>query len=196
MTIYEEQQTIKTNRFLTIRKDKAFNLAQKLNETENMTRKWYVGIRIYNKIVIDIDNHDAENIHRVQWFYSRLYSTEWVTVKTMHGYHLIQKGITPKTEIDLFRCNLLMPGLPKDRLQEYLKAVNSFFQQQKEEHQNEDRTINDLQAHARDMTRLITEAGLNHAVGIIDVLHALIGVQRGYYVLRVSKKSNDEKVIA
>jgi hypothetical protein len=88
-----------------------------------------------------------------------------------------------------------MPGLPKDRLQEYLKAVNSFFQQQKEEHQNEDRTINDLQAHARDMTRLITEAGLNHAVGIIDVLHALIGIQRGYYVLRVSKKSDMEKVI-
>jgi hypothetical protein len=88
-----------------------------------------------------------------------------------------------------------VPGLPQNRLQEYLKAVDMFFQQQKESRQFTTQSIQELHNHALKMPALITEAGLNHSVGNIDVLHALIGIQRGYYVIRVSKKSNDEKVI-
>jgi hypothetical protein len=196
MTEYEEQQTKKTNRFLTLRKDKAFALAESLNKTEVTNRMWYVGIRVYNRIVIDLDSHDEANLYKIKWFYSRMFQSEFITSITSHGYHLVTKERYTKDESQFLRCKLLIPGLPEHRLYEYLNACDTFFQQQKEERRGKEYTLTELQTHAKDMRQIITEAGLNHSVGNIDVLHALIGIQRGYYVIRVSKKSNMEKVIS
>jgi hypothetical protein len=193
LTNYEKENILLTNRFLTCSKESAFSKAQELNKLHT-GKKWLVGMRIKDRIAIDIDNHDESNFKKVLWFYSRLFACEFITIKTMHGYHLLQKHVIHKDSLDLLRAKVLVPGLTSARLLEYQNAVKMYFDIEKEVTQGKDYSLQELQQRAKEKPARITEAGLNHSVGNIDVLHALLGIQRGYYVIRISKKTKDEKM--
>jgi hypothetical protein len=190
ITDYEKENTILTNRFLTTNKQKAFELK---NTLEAMGGKhWLVGLRIKDRIAIDIDSHNTDNLKKVWKFYVNLYSNPFKIIKTGRGFHLIQEHKEANEGLQFARCRLLFPFMSFNLTEEITQDVINFFHELKKEREGKDYTLQELKALALLIPKKATERGLNYSVGNIDVLHALLAIQKEYYVIRVSKKTKDE----
>lgn len=193
ITQYEIDMTRSTNRFMTSSREKAFALAQQMQEGEkNPTRHWLVGRRIRDRIAIEIDSHDEKNLRKVVGFYTRLFENEFVIGKTLHGYHLLQKK--PQKDIELARAKVLCPGLTVEGLFAYRSTVADFFDELKENRKQKEYTLSELSEQSKKIPQLAVEYGIAYPIGEIDILHALVGVFRERYVLRISKKTPGDKM--
>lgn len=191
ITEYEIVGTQATNRFLTTDKLKAYGLKTELeHKNTNPRMHWLVGRRITDRVVIEIDNQDEENLIRVKLFYSRLLSCEFITIKTMHGYHLIQKDKSIDGGFE--KCKIMNPGLEKKNQPKYKYEVDKFFKSLKDS--SKELTLSELKERSKLLPEKIKTAGLDHHVGDIDVMHAFLGIQRNRYVLRISKKNGGDKM--
>ena len=190
ITEYEKENTILTNRFLTTDRRKAFELRKDLEA--NGGKHWLVGLRIKDRVAIDIDSHNTDNLKKVWTFYSKLYSNKFKIVKTGRGFHLIQEHKEEKELLQFSRCRLLFPFMSFHLVDELTEEVSNFFQELKKEREEKDYTLQELKDMAKLIPEKATAKGLNYSVGDIDVLHALLAIQKGYYVIRVSKKTKDE----
>jgi len=195
ITNYEIEGTMATNRFLTSNRHKAFELRKKLEVQSNDTsRHWMVGKAILDRVVIEIDTHDKENLRTIWAFYSKLYHNSFGIIKTMHGYHLVQKHQVSKELLQYSRCLVLCPFLSINQLPEYESMIEQFFNTLKEERENKEFTQKELQERSKEIPKRLKDANLDYSKGTIDVLHALIGIQKKKYVLRISKKTKDDKM--
>lgn len=182
-------------RFTTINKSKAFALMGELDKRspvreENGKRyrlKYRVGQVISDRIVIDIDNHDIDNLHKVHAFYSILYQNPFSVIKTSNGYHLIQKQACKDFDYDA--CRLLNPTLKEGEEIKYREAIYNFNQKLKQERDGKEFTRTQLQNLTKEMPDRLKAEGLFSGVGAFDIVHALNGIGRCKYVLRISKKS-------
>lgn len=185
-------------RFTTINKSKAFALMEELDKRSPIREekgkkyrlKYRVGQVISDRIAIDIDNHDIDNLNKVNSFYSNLYQNPFSVVKTSNGYHLIQKQ--PCKDFDYDACRLLNPTLKQGEEIKYREAIYNFNQKLKEERDGKEFTRTQLQNLTKEMPDRLKNEGLFSGVGLFDIVHALNGIGRCKYVLRISKKSPDD----
>ena len=186
------------NRFATRRKDKAFNLKEQL-EAKPLVREengkkyiteWRVGRVIRDRIVIDIDSHDKNNLNTILKSYSALLGLSFITLKTSNGYHLIAKEKSKDIQKDM--CMVLCPGVTNT--QNYVQAVNNFFRVLKEEREGKVYTRTQLHEMALQFPERFKATGLFSGCGEFDILHAVNGLMRRKYVLRISKKNKEDKI--
>lgn len=190
---YEKQNTILTNRFLTSSKEKAFKLAESLNLDHN-GKNWYVGMRIKDRVCIDIDASGRMSIDQIQKSYETLLGFEFLRIQTAHGFHLVAKKKSDLKILQWNRCRILCPFLSFDNQVLYERMVIAFFDVQKEQRTCRDYTKEELQKNAQTVPMIARDIGIAYPLGNIDILHALLGIRKRYYVLRISKKSKDEKM--
>lgn len=186
------------NRFATRNKAKAFNLKERL-EAKPLIREegdkkyiteWRVGRVIRDRIVIDVDSHDRNNLNTIIKSYSNLLGLSFIVLKTENGYHLIAKEKSKDIKTDM--CLVLCPGVCV--VKNYIKAVDNFLQVLKEEREGKNFTRTQLHEMALQFPIRFKQTGLFSGYGEFDILHAVNGLMRGKYVLRISKKSKDDTI--
>jgi hypothetical protein len=193
LTQYEKENIILTNRFLTSSKESAFLKAEELNADAN-GKHWLVGMRIKDRVAIDIDSHDSANLGAVVRYYSDLFHCTFICIKTNKGFHLIQKHKEDKTLLQFSRCRILFPFMSFHLTDEITQEVNKFFEILKTDREIKQYTLKELQGRAKEIPIRAKQRGLDFSIGNIDVLHALLGIQKKYYVIRIMKKTKDEKM--
>jgi len=190
ITEYEKSETKYTNRFLTKNIKKAFLLAESLNtDTLKEGRAWRVGKVIADRVIIEIDSHDLSNLLSVYLFYSRIFGNFHV-VKTLHGYHMVQEQISKEIELD--RIKVLIPDLKDSEKREYRKTLLDMLESLKNEKVSDEK-IGTPERLDR-LRKALIDWGLDKHHGDIDTLHAATGIMRGKYVLRISKKTENDKM--
>lgn len=186
------------NRFSTRDKAKAFNLKEKL-EAKPLIREqdgkkyiieWRVGRIIRDRIVIDIDSHDQNNLNVVLKSYSAFLNTQFHVLKTEHGYHLIAKEKSKDILTDM--CMVLCPMVTNAL--KYKSAVEDFRQMLKQEREGKTFTRTQLHEMAMQFPERFKATGLFSGYGNFDILHAVNGLMRGKYVLRISKKNKEDMI--
>lgn len=199
----EISNILQYNRFATRNKAKAFALMEELDKRsreavriedgKQFLTEWRVGYVIRDRVIIEIDSHDKENMQKINDYYSNIYQIPFNVIKTMHGYHLIMKQQC-KDMFEYNACRLLYPTLKRGEEQGYREAIYNLNQKLKKEREGKEFTKYQLQAMAKEIPNRLKAEGLFCGVGEFDILHALNGIGREKYVLRISKKSIDDNM--
>lgn len=200
MTLNEIENIQAFNRFATRNKAKAFYLKEQLekkplirNENDKTyITEWRVGRVIRDRIVIDIDSHNNNNLNTILKSYSSLLNLNFLVLRTENGYHLIAKEKSNDILTDM--CMVLCPGVTSTK--NYIEAVNTFFQVLKEEREGKIYTRIQLHEMALQFPIRFKATGLYSGYGEFDILHAVNGLLRKKYVLRISKKNKNDKIEA
>ncbi len=177
-------------RYHTIHKRRAFMF---MNEKNKIAGKnvWRVAIQIRDRIIFDIDCHgftkhdmlDIVNLKRIYNYYSKLFSIDFKIIKTHSGYHLISKfAYKPESvELQYDLCRVLNPLLEPKDLQKYIEAVQKYYLEYK-----------DVPDFLDGFPEKFRASGLFCGIGNFDLLFAINVILKGYYCLRISKKSKDD----
>ena len=191
LTPYEKENITLTNRFLTTSKISAFSKANELNKL-NTGKSWMVGLRVKDRIAIDIDSHDLKNLQKVHNYYTDIFQIPFAIIKTGHGYHMIQTQPVPKEKLELYRCKVVFPKMMSESCERAISKIDNFFQELKVERGNTEYTLQELQDLSKQIPQKAIAKGVCKSYGNIDILHALLGAMKGYYVIRISKKMKGE----
>lgn len=194
---------IQFGRFATRRKDKAFYLLEKLNKEsldhpriegdKKFVQEWRVGRVIRDRIVIDIDSHNLNNLNTIQRAYSCLLELDFVTLKTSNGYHLIAKSDSENWKYDV--CQILKPPIHREQVEGYIKAIKDFFEVLRLEREGKEYNKTQLHELAVQFPERFKSTGLYSGIGDFDILHQVNALVRGKYVLRISKKNPDDMIV-
>lgn len=193
---------VEFGRYATRRKDKAFYLLEQLNEEskkhpriegdKQYIQEWRVGRVIRNRIVIDIDSHDKNNLNTILRSYSCLLQLEFITLKTSNGYHLIAKSDSEDWDYDV--CQILKPILHREQIPGYINAIKEFFEVLKKEREGKEYTKTQLHELALQFPERFKKTGLFSGIGDFDILHQVNALVRRKYVLRISKKNPEDNI--
>lgn len=198
------------NRFEANNIEKAFRTAHELNlkvdkpickgiiEKDGKKYKlmsktvWRVGKNYDRNVVIEIDNHDSKNLSQIYDFYKLLLGKDFHVVKTLHGYHLIQKE-PYKTEQEWLygNCLLLNPFLKIEDLTYYVKQIMAFDDSKRIK--DTEKGTQKLLGTKEDFIIDFKKSGLFHGTGDFDILYTIRGIYFKKYTLRISKKTPDDK---
>jgi len=159
-----------------------------LLDSKQFLTEWIVGLVIRDRIVIEIDSRDIENVRKVNSFYTNLYQNPFTVIKTLHGYHLIHKQGCKDT-FDYNACRVLYPILKPQETEAYREKIYKFWQKLKQEREGKEFTKTQLQNRSKEIPGKLKESGLFCGCGEFDIVHALNGIGREKYVLRISKKT-------
>jgi hypothetical protein len=194
---------LENSRFTTSDKAEAFSMMKELNELSEVREIegkkyktcWRVGIRIDDRIVFDLDNHDETNMREVVNFYQNYFNDKFTVIKTLHGYHIIGSNIYGADTWEWKVSQTMLPGLSRDKVKNYLDSIQKFYDDRKDE------TIIDagiarkrLMEGKEKFVSDFKESGLCYPVGNFDVLHTIVALRRHRYILRISKKTIDDKI--
>ena len=196
------------NRFEANNIGKAFQTSHELNEMVKPRLKgfvykngkfyrkmsktvWRVGKNYDRQVVIDIDGHDFANLLFVRDFYSLCLKKQFHVIKTLHGYHLIQKEPYKTHEEWVYgNCLLLNPNLKMEDLPSYVKKVMDFDDSKRIK--DTEKGTQKLLGTKEDYIRDFKESGLWHGIGDFDILYNIRGIYFKKYTLRISKKKPDD----
>ena len=169
-----EQTIIKHIRYHTKSKKRAFWL---LNEKNKIAEKniWRVAAKVKNRIIFDVDkDKDIQNVKDVKEFYEKIFKTEFKIIKTINGYHVISENkYTIFKEWEYNICRVIYPLLQKDEVENYIIAIINWY---------------DKQTHGNIPVEF-QKSGLDFHYGNFDIIFAINVIRKGYYCIRISKKS-------
>jgi len=141
-------------------------------------QEWRVGKTFSNKVVIDIDNLDKNNLNDVKTFYEDILNIKFTTIQTGGGYWLI----SDKTYEDIGEwvfnmCKILQPALNPSELKVYRDGLLALDTENK----------------------LATAEDIKHSVyyyghGDFCVSFVFMSIKRVKACLRISKKNKDEVI--
>lgn len=171
-------------RYYTTERKKAFQAIEHLNffEAPDSPKKWRVGARVTDHIVFDLDSHDENNLKTIVMYYTKLFG-KLRTFKTNGGYHIYSDKIE---DIKYNHCRVLYPLLERDQTTRYIIEVKSWIRGQK---------INRREDFADHVQNEFPKSGLFCGIGVFDIYFAMLPLIRGYYIVRISKKKEDEQVM-
>ncbi len=199
------------HRFQTKDKGRAFSLMQKMEEKEKIVfdkviekdgkkyrrfvkTSWRTSMNFKNKITFDIDSHDETNLKIVLNYYTGLFKTKFIVVKSKHGYHLIsEKKYDNDSEWKYNLCRVLFPILEEKEYQKYRYELDKFYKKRKEERDKKEHTRKELQELTKDYEEKFKKSGLYCGCGDFEILYAVNVLMRGFYSLRISKKDKNDK---
>lgn len=162
----------------------SFTHAKILNDKEKPVKRnnlvikkvWRVGLSQSNRLVIDIDSHDMDNLDIVKLFYQNLLGYSFITVKTANGFWLISdKTYVDKNEWLFDNCRILNPKL---LFSEYYRYKEKLLTLDNKQHKS--------------ISEDIINSDLYHGVGKFDVIFVFINIKRQICTLRISKKTPNE----
>ncbi len=181
----------KVKRFFTTKKAVAFHFMDEKNKLEKRN-VWRVAMCINNRISFDIDIPDKANLELVNMYYSELFNTEFDIHKTESGYHLLsKKNYSDKLLWQYDTCRVINPLLEKDLMQKYIEELIHTAKEliKKQSYLNENR-----QTFLDFYNDKIRKSGLFLGRGIFDMYFCTHVIAAGYYCIRISKKSKDDKI--
>lgn len=199
------------HRFQTKDKARAFSLMQELEKKEKIVfdqviekdgnkyrrfvkTSWRTSMNFKNKITFDIDSPDERNLKKVLDYYSKLFKTKFMVIKSKHGYHLIsEKKYSNDSEWKYDLCRVLFPILEEKDYQKYRYELDMFYKKRKEERDKKELTRNELQELTKDFEDVFKKSGLYCGCGDFEILYAVNVLMRGFYSLRISKKDKNDK---
>ncbi len=168
-------------RYHTIHKKKAFLFMNKKNKLAGKNI-WRVAVQVTNYIFFDIDSLEVTNLTLIKRRYSQIFHYNFRVIETKHGYHLIsEKRYTDGLEWQYDICKVLYPLLEKPNLQTYIEAIEKYYKEYK-----------DVPDFLDIFPEKFKESGLFCGIGNFDILFAINVILKGYYCLRISKKSRDD----
>jgi len=176
-------------RYHTISKEKAFKFIYMMNKKEGKN-VWRVAIRIQDMIIFDVDgNTSIENIKNIVKYYTPVFGdmTVW---KTNGGYHIHTKKYSDDLDFSYMTMKVLNPLLDTSQMLKYAGYVQKWYQKKLQE---EFELKLDKNAFLESIQRDFTMSGLYCGIGEFDILFALNVVLKGYYCIRISKKSEKDK---
>ncbi|MFZ3059443.1 MAG: hypothetical protein WA102_06840 [Candidatus Methanoperedens sp.] len=198
------------NRFDCNNLEKAFRVAHELNQKvdkpickgfiekdgklfKQMSKTvWRVGRNYDRNVVLEVDNHDLNNLRELYNFYKSLLGQDFNVFKTLHGFHVIQK-VAYKTNDEWLYANslLLNPSLKLEDLADYVEKIKAF-----DNSKRNDDTVKDthkLLGTKEDYIRDFKKSGLFQGTGEFDLLYTIRGICFNKYTLRISKKTPTDK---
>ena len=168
-----EQTIIKHIRYHTKSKKKAFWLLTEKNKIAGKN-VWRVAAKVRNRIIFDIDYKDIQNVKDVKEFYEKIFKTEFKIIKTINGYHVISENkYNILKEWVYYICKVIYPLLQQDEVDSYIFAVKNWYEKQ---------THGNIPVEFQ-------KSGLDFHYGNFDILFAINVIRKGYYCIRISKKS-------
>lgn len=174
-------------RYHTKHKNRAFMFMRNQNKIKGRNT-WRVAATINNRVVFDIDNHDINNVKSIIDYYSACLKCHFKAIRTHGGYHIISDRYDDNNTLQWQYgvCRVLNPLLETENLQKYIEAVQKWYI---DERKNQTFNGDDfLQYYAQKFKR----SGLYCGHGNFDILFATNVIMKGYYCLRISKKSVDD----
>ncbi len=187
----DDKVSEKVKRFYTDNKTVAFRFMDEKNKLEKRN-VWRVAMCVNNRVSFDIDIEDKDNLKLIYNYYSKLYNTEFEIHQTTSGYHLFsQKKYKDKLEWQYDVCRVLNPILEKGLMQKYIEELIHTAKEliRKQSYLNESR-----QTFLDFYNDEIRKSGLFTGIGIFDMYFCTHVIATGYYCIRISKKSKDDKI--
>ncbi len=173
----------KITRYHTEIKEQAFYF---MNEKNKLAGKniWRVAEQRNDRIYFDIDNEDMDNVKAILHYYS--FFGKLKVIKTYRGYHIVSGIYTNNIQWQYDTCRVLNPLLVTSNLQKYIEAIQHFYNTEREKQK-----INGLDKieFTEYLPVKLKESGLYFGVGEFDLLFSLNVIMKGYYCIRISKKS-------
>ncbi len=155
---------------------------QKMERPYQKDGKWYIkhwriGITTPSNLVIDIDNHNENELKTIQENLKILFpKDDFVTLKTLNGYQIIDKAAD---KVSFQFKNLKV--LNKDLNNNDPEKVISYREQ-----------LIELFDNGEDFNEDFSKSELFNPIGTFDYLYNCLGVMNGYYSLRLTKKSKND----
>jgi len=101
---------------------------------------------------------------------------------------MVQEELSKDIELD--RIKVLCPDIKESEKREYRKVLLDMLESLKNENVSDEK-IGTPERLDR-LRKALIDWGLDKHHGDIDTLHAATGIMRGKYVLRISKKTEDD----
>lgn len=141
---------------------------------------WRVGRTFSNRLVIDVDGKNVDNLKDVKEFYENLLNLKFRALETNKGFWLLsEKKYDSIEEWKFDHCRVLLPGLTK-------AGMNRFIQR-----------LHNLDLDEFGQFRKATEQDIRaicNCHGDFDIYFNLLSIKREQSTLRVSKKRKDDKI--
>lgn len=158
---------------------------QPLEQIENGQKaEWRIGKTTESILIVDIDNHDEKNLARVLANLHSLFNERYTTIKTLHGYQIIG---TERSRADFEYKNLCVLDVDIERyhyvMQEYKEKLLSYL----ESFRNSGIPIKG------NFNKAFEETDFCNPIGEIDYLYNILGIEKGFYTIRLTKKSKNDK---
>lgn len=194
--IYEQKEQLqdivgnrKVVRYHTTDKKKAFLFMNEKNKIAN-ENIWRVAVQINNRLYLDIDNDDMENVKYIKTRYESMIKCRFTAIKTFNGYHLRSNRYSDALQWQYDTCRILYPLLQKSDMQKYIEALSKFHKEQ-----TLLQKINGLDKNEflEEMAKNFRNSPLFCGYGIFDIVFAINVILKGFYCIRISKKGIDDK---
>ncbi len=141
-----------------------------------------VGNTFSNKLVIDIDGKDEQNLIDVKGFYETLLNLKFSVFKTNGGYWLIgDKNFDKIDDFKFAHAKVLNPGLEGEDYKDYIRGLLALDKKSNGEFHG---------ASAED----IRKSKFYRGHGNFDVAFTFLSIKRERSTLRESKKNKNDKI--
>lgn len=141
-----------------------------------------VGTTFNNILVIDIDNHDEQNLKRVKEFYERILNIKFKIIKTRGGYWLFgNKNYINIDDWKFAHCQVLYPCLTREQYKGFVKGLLAL---------DKDNGKEFVPATAEDIKKSKFYSGY----GNFDVAFTFLSIKRERSTIRESKKFKEDRI--
>lgn len=145
-------------------------------------QSYRVGNTFSNKVVIDVDKHDLDNLQDVKDFYEKLLNLKFSVFKTNGGYWLIgDKNFENIDDWKFAHCRVLNPNLEQ---KDYKSFVNGLLALDK-------KSNGEFHGASADD---IKKSKFYYGCGTFDIAFTFLSIKRQRSTLRESKKHKDDKI--
>lgn len=176
-------------RFKTNDEKKAFRFMA-LKNIEEKKNVWRVGIRVKNRLILDIDSKSEENLVSIKTYYEKLLQVKFRAFQTNGGYHLFSEKYKNNIQLEYDQCRILNPILEKSLFCSYQNELKRWYNEKCKE------------MNCEDEKGRMKEEGIKSflASGLctfpekfdFDILFSMNVIRKGYYVLRISQKKEGD----
>ncbi len=141
-----------------------------------------VGITFNNILIIDIDNHNEENLMDVKIFYENLLKLKFKVFKTNGGYWLFGDKVYNNVEDFKFaHCQVLNPEIKREDYKNFVKGLLSL---------DKDNGKEFIPA----TSDVIKSSKYYHGHGSFDVAFTFLSIKRERSTIRESKKHKNDMI--
>lgn len=152
-------------------------------------------MKVRNRIVFDIDSKSEDNLRSIKNYYEKLLQIQFRIFRTNGGYHLFSEKYQPdkKVQLEYDQCRVLQPLLEKPLFCSYIDEIKRWYNEKCKEMKCQDK-----KGRMKDEgIKEFLESGLcTYPVSFdFDILFSMNVIRKGYYVIRISKKNENDQPV-
>ncbi len=148
--------------------------------------QWLIGKTTDSILIIDIDNHDENSLKNIRKALTELFPSErFITFKTFHGYQIFS---TDKSKADFEYKNLKVLNVDLKREYEDIQKYKKELLEYLNNFRKSDIPLKGNFDNYFEKTMLC-----RNAIGSMDYLFNILGIEKGFYTIRLTRKGNNDK---